>query len=357
MSGIIPGRVTAGVLALALALGSHAAAAAPAQLIVYGAEEDGIVCAAAAERLNSFAAPDKVQCLGSEASAPFTEMGAPLLNSHEYHSNIPALNSPFTSPRGEMLVNLGALERTSGSRLEVSIPELAPGEFVAVVLRWEQAPGASSQLDLCVVGSADFANVCTGASEPGAAPTRVLLIGNPTRAVNNTRAQTVTMEVGLASGVLPNRISLAAEDNGARAVVARPADREGIRPQLNQNQPQVDVQLNLNPTTINVGQSATLTWSATNADTCTASAMPASTDWSGNKPSSGSLMVTPPSANSYSYTLACTNSDSQAMETQVLTVLTPSSGGGGGAFELIELALLAGLSGARMLGQRMTRVR
>jgi hypothetical protein len=113
----------------------------------------------------------------------------------------------------------------------------------------------------------------------------------------------------------------------------------------------VTVNLGLNPTTINVGQSATLTWSSTNADSCTASG-----DWpnNGNIATSGNLMVTPAAAGSYTYTFTCTNPGSNALESQTLTVVTPSSGGGGGGGAL-DLAVLLTLSGAALARVRRTR--
>jgi hypothetical protein len=108
-----------------------------------------------------------------------------------------------------------------------------------------------------------------------------------------------------------------------------------------------DVTLTLNPTTINVGQTATLNWTVTNATTCTASG-----SWSGNQGLSGNVTLKPSAAGSYSYVLTCVNASGKTVDTEVLTVLTPSSGGGGGALDLAALLTLFGLAGAR-LRQRM----
>lgn len=113
----------------------------------------------------------------------------------------------------------------------------------------------------------------------------------------------------------------------------------------------VTVNLGLSPTTINVGQSATLTWSSTNANSCAASG-----NWPTNGPiaPSGNLVVSPPSAASYTYTITCINSDGNALESQTLTVVTPSGGGGGGGGAL-DLAALLALSGAALARVRRTR--
>lgn len=110
-----------------------------------------------------------------------------------------------------------------------------------------------------------------------------------------------------------------------------------------------DVTLNLSPTTINVGQSASLSWTVTNATGCTASGA-----WSGSQGFSGSLTLKPGSAGSYSYTLTCVNADGKTVATDVLTVVTPSSGGGGGALDLAVLLMLGGLAGARFIRRART---
>ena len=63
------------------------------------------------------------------------------------------------------------------------------------------------------------------------------------------------------------------------------------------------VSVTVNPTTIAQGQSATLTWTATNGTTCTASGA-----WSGPQSATGSMTVTPTAAGSSVYTLTCSSS-------------------------------------------------
>jgi len=63
------------------------------------------------------------------------------------------------------------------------------------------------------------------------------------------------------------------------------------------------VTLSVAPTTISLGQSATLTWSVMNAGTCSASGA-----WSGSQPLSGTMTVTPTSDGTATYTLTCTSS-------------------------------------------------
>lgn len=76
------------------------------------------------------------------------------------------------------------------------------------------------------------------------------------------------------------------------------------------------VSLSVAPTSITTAQTATLTWSSTNATTCTAS-----NGWSGTEPTSGTATVFPTITTTY--TLTCTGSGGSAAQSVVLTV-TPA---------------------------------
>lgn len=69
------------------------------------------------------------------------------------------------------------------------------------------------------------------------------------------------------------------------------------------------------PTHVMVGDAATLTWTSTNATSCTASG-----NWSGAEPAAGSSSVTATSTGTASYTLACTGAGGTAQATTSLTV-------------------------------------
>lgn len=96
------------------------------------------------------------------------------------------------------------------------------------------------------------------------------------------------------------------------------------------------------PTTIQQGQSATLTWSSQNTTSCTASG-----GWSGSKSTSGNENVTPPSTTTY--TLNCTGAGGSVASVVTITVsnkpdLTAQSSGvailqSGRKFSLISEAL------------------
>jgi uncharacterized protein (TIGR03118 family) len=77
--------------------------------------------------------------------------------------------------------------------------------------------------------------------------------------------------------------------------------------------PMPTVTLSVSPTSITAGQSATLTWSSTQAVSCTASG-----GWSGSEAATGSQAETPAASGSVTYTLTCTGASGGAY------------GGGGG---------------------------
>jgi hypothetical protein len=63
--------------------------------------------------------------------------------------------------------------------------------------------------------------------------------------------------------------------------------------------PPANLTINVSPTAITVGQSATITWSS-NGNTCTASG-----DWTGTRPGDGNETVTPAGAGTFTYSLRC----------------------------------------------------
>ena len=80
--------------------------------------------------------------------------------------------------------------------------------------------------------------------------------------------------------------------------------------------------LTVAPTTITVGQSAKLTWSASAGTNCTAS-----NGWTGAQPATGSLDVTPTATGTATYTLACSGAGflGTATQTATLTVQAASA--------------------------------
>lgn len=68
----------------------------------------------------------------------------------------------------------------------------------------------------------------------------------------------------------------------------------------------VTVSISANPTTVDLGQSTTLTWSSTNAASCVATSAPPESDWTAVVATSGTTKVTPPTLTNELYSLTCT---------------------------------------------------
>lgn len=208
-------------------------------------------------------AVDTVKAAGVAYFAAAGNSGA-----NAYDNTTPSFATASTSPPGETLLNFDATGVTTQTALTVHIPVLEPGQFIAVVLQWDQpyvtgAPGsggATSQMDLCLTGSgsglisspdnptpgSDDSNhnvtpgtqVCTGANAAGTDPYQILVLGYPANATGGvacptsaapnftpsscSAAQDITVQVGHAGGTTPGRIKLAIEDNGAGATAATP---------------------------------------------------------------------------------------------------------------------------------------
>jgi serine protease len=115
--------------------------------------------------------------------------------------------------------------------------------------------------------------------------------------------------------------------------------------------PAPTVSISVVPASIAPGQSATLTWSSTNAVSCAASGA-----WSGAETASGSQPLTPSATTgSLSYALACTGSGGTATGAATLAISAGGGGGGGGgALDAGTLALGA-LLGAAARRRRATR--
>jgi endoglucanase len=82
------------------------------------------------------------------------------------------------------------------------------------------------------------------------------------------------------------------------------------------------VTIAVNPASITVGQSATLTWSSANATACTASGA-----WSGARPAAGAQTVTGATAGTFTFGLACSGSGGTATGEATLTVMSGLSDG------------------------------
>jgi Subtilase family len=136
---------------------------------------------------------------------------------------------------GEKLLNFDATGGGPTTKLHVTVPSVRPGDFLAVVVQWDQpfvtgatgSPGATSQIDVCLLNVTGNDTIgddnlnplnsgnCTGANAVGADPLQVILVGNPASNTGNSTAATFDIQIGLANNTAaPKRIKVAVEGNG-----------------------------------------------------------------------------------------------------------------------------------------------
>ncbi len=158
-----------------------------------------------------------------------------------YDNTSPSFNTLSTSApnTGEMLLNFDTTGMTNNPSLPLTIPAgLVPGEFIAIVVEWDQpyvtgasgSGGATSNIDLCVTGVSGTDEIfdlrgnlnvaCTGANATGVDPVQVLIIGNLANASGNSAQETLNVQIGLASAsAAPGRIKVAVQANGAPVTI------------------------------------------------------------------------------------------------------------------------------------------
>jgi probable HAF family extracellular repeat protein len=103
--------------------------------------------------------------------------------------------------------------------------------------------------------------------------------------------------------------------------------------------------VSVSPSVVAAGAaSPTLTWSSTNALTCTADGA-----WSGSQALTGSVPLANLQPGSYTYSLTCTGVGGSVTSSAALQVTAVSAGkaGGGGPVSLLSIFVLAGLAAAR----------
>ncbi|MFI4889462.1 MAG: S8 family serine peptidase [Steroidobacterales bacterium] len=137
------------------------------------------------------------------------------------------------SNAGEYLLNFDTSGATTATSLAVTVAPLVPGEYVGIVVEWDQpyvtgakgSPGASSRIDVCVTGATNVYPIiqdydgnsvtCTGANASGVDPVQILVLGNPANATGNTPEETLNLVVGLAGGTqAPGRLIVSVQTDG-----------------------------------------------------------------------------------------------------------------------------------------------
>ena len=111
-------------------------------------------------------------------------------------------------------------------------------------------------------------------------------------------------------------------------------------------------------TATTTGTPVTLTWAASSGVTCSATGGSTADSWTGMIAASGTQAVTETAAGTYLYGLTCT-AGSQMTKAQVSVVVslapatTPTTSGGGGAFDLLSLVSLTAAAGLRGTRRRL----
>ena len=165
-----------------------------------------------------------------------------------YDNNAPSFATAGTGANAnEHLLNFDTSGATTTTTLPVTIPSMLPGEFVAVVVEWDQpyvtgAPasgGSTNQIDVCITGAVgndiitnynEQAATCSGLNALGQDPYQVMIIGNPANAAGNSSQETLNVVVGLAngsSGNPPGRIKVVVEDDGLGSQITKFAGNGG----------------------------------------------------------------------------------------------------------------------------------
>lgn len=110
----------------------------------------------------------------------------------------------------------------------------------------------------------------------------------------------------------------------------------------------------LTPSSMSItsGGTVSLSWTAQNATSCTASASPSNSAWSGSESPTGGPVTTSAISADTTFTLSCTGGGGTASATATVSVKAASSGssgksGGGGALDLATLLALAALVALR----------
>jgi hypothetical protein len=175
---------------------------------------------------------EAVDAVAADGAAYFSAAGNN--GDASYENTAPSFTtlSSGGSMAGEYLLNFDQSGGSTVTSLPLTIGALVPGDFIAVVVEWDQpyvtgaagSPGASSQIDVCVTGATsdylieDYDGntvTCTGPNATGVDPVQILIIGNPADASGNTAQENLSVVIGLVNPAkAPGRILVAVETDG-----------------------------------------------------------------------------------------------------------------------------------------------
>ena len=163
-----------------------------------------------------------------------------------YNNNAPTFATAGTGQNAnEHLLNFNQGGGAVSTTLPVTIPPMVPGEFVAIVVEWDQpyltgAPasgGSTSAIDVCITGATGNdiidngdlqAATCSAPSTLGQDPVQIMIVDNPANAAGNSSQETLNIVVGLVNGgTTPGRIKVVVEDDGAGSKITQFATNSG----------------------------------------------------------------------------------------------------------------------------------
>ena len=320
----------------------------PPGRIIVDVEDDG-----QGSTINQFS-PNGPTIQGHPGAAGAAAVGAAFYFDTPRCGTSPARIEPYSSAGGAPI-----LFSTTGARLTTQIvrqkpdfvgPDAVNNTFLGFTLASDSPPYPTNGLLTTTISECQnnpsYPNFFgTSAATPHAAAIAALMLQanstvTPTAIYGALRSTAVPMPVTTAAGcsTSPNYCSGYGFVQAGAALSSMPPGAPT---------------LTLSSKSIAAGSSSTISWSAINAASCTASG-----SWSGTLAASGTQTLKPPAAGTDTYSLTCANAaGTSPAGTVTLTVTAadpPSSGGGGGgALGGIALLGLAALRAARLLRESM----
>jgi hypothetical protein len=177
-----------------------------------------------------------IEAATQQGVAYFSAAGNDWRNSFE--TTVPV----FVTQGARNLLNFDTSGASTSTVLPITIPPVAPGQYVLLSVQWDQpyvtgapgSPGAANTLNFCLEsanpaadwvaqqnGAAELVTypVCTGANSVGADPLLIMAVGNPANANSPTPQETLTLSIQLVSGATPGRVKFLMSDNGLGASI------------------------------------------------------------------------------------------------------------------------------------------
>ncbi|HEV2701578.1 MAG TPA: S8 family serine peptidase [Steroidobacteraceae bacterium] len=177
-----------------------------------------------------------VEAATQQGVAYFSAAGNDWRNSFETTAPV------FVAQGSRYLLNFDTSGATTSTTLPITIPSVAPGQYVLLSVQWDQpyvtgapgSPGAANTLNFCLESASPAADwvaqqngaaelvtypVCTGANSVGADPLLILAVGNPANASAPTPRESLTLSIQLVSGTAPGRVKFLLSDNGLGASI------------------------------------------------------------------------------------------------------------------------------------------